>query len=274
MGSVAGKVNPRDRVLSVPVDRGDPEAMLAAIVERSRSGVPGTVCFANVHTLHRARRDPSLLSALESSFLVAPDGMPLSWLLSWTGRQQRRFDGMSAFPALLAEAADEGHSVALFGDTPEVLAAVREKARRELPALRIVEAISPRVGALPFPDAADHARRLAASGAAMVFVALGCPKQEIWMADHADSIPAVLLGVGNALRVWVGLERRAPVWMRRIGLEWCVRLWQNPSRLWMRYLVSNAWFLVAAPVWLVARRFRRVARRPFRSRRGFLIRIL
>lgn len=260
MGSVAGKVNPRDRILSVPVDRGDPEAMLAGIVERSRSGGGGTVCFANVHALHLARRDPSLMNALESSFLVAPDGMPLARLLSWTGPRQERMDGMSAFPALLAKAASEGHPVALFGETPDVLAAVREKARRELPSLRIVEAISPKVGDLPFPDDDDHVRRLAASGAEMVFVALGCPKQEIWMSHHATAVPAVLLGVGNALRVWVGLERRAPIWMRRIGLEWCVRLWQNPSRLWRRYLVSNAWFLVAAPAWLVARRFRRAAR--------------
>lgn len=263
---------PRDRILSVPVDRGDPEVMLASIVERSRSGVPGTVCFANVHTLHRARRDPTLLAALESSFLVAPDGMPLARLLSWTGRRQRRFEGMAAFPELLSRAAREGVPVALFGDDPDVLAAVREKARRELPSLRIVEAASPRMGELPFSDDADHVRRLAESGAAMVFVALGCPKQEIWMADHADSIPAVLLGVGNALRVWIGRERRAPVWMRGLCLEWSVRLWQNPSRMWRRYLVSNAWFLAAAPVWLVARRFRRLVRRPLRSRRGFLIR--
>ncbi len=256
MGSVAGKVTPRDRILSIPVDRGAPDAMFASIVERSRRGVGETVCFANVHALHLARRDPALKDALESSFLVAPDGMPLAKLLSWTGPRQERVDGMSAFPALLERAADSGLPVALFGDAPEVLSAVVGKARRRFPTLRIVEAISPRMGDLPFPDDADHVRRLVASGAAMVFVALGCPKQELWMSRHAAAIPAVLLGVGNAFRTWVGLERRAPVWMRRAGLEWCVRLWQNPSRLWRRYLVSNAWFLVAAPAWLAKRRFR------------------
>lgn len=250
---------PRDRILSVPVDRVDPGALLAAVADRARSTLGGVVCFANVHALHLARRDPSLLAALESSFLVAPDGMPLARLLSWTGPRQERVDGMSAFPALLAQAADEGIPVALFGDTPEVLAAVREQAGRELPALRIVEAISPRMGDLPFPDDDDHRRRLVTSGARMVFVALGCPKQEIWMARHAAVIPAVLLGVGNAFRAWVGFERRAPVWMRRMGLEWSVRLCQDPSRLWRRYLVSNAWFLAAAPAWLVKRRLRRAA---------------
>lgn len=260
MGIVAGEVNPRDRILSVPVDRGAPDAMLASIVERSRRGIGGTVCFANVHALHLARRDPELMGALESSFLVAPDGMPLAGLHSWTGPRQERVDGMSAFPALLERAADSGIPVALFGDAPDVLAAVREKARRRFPTLRIVEAISPAMAELPFPDDADHVRRLAASGAGMVFVALGCPKQELWMSRHAGAIPAVLLGVGNAFRTWVGLERRAPVWMRRAGLEWCVRLWQDPSRLWKRYLVSNAWFLVAASAWLVSRRIGRVVR--------------
>lgn len=244
----------RDRILSIPVDRIAMAELVDEAATRARLGGAGRVCFANVHMLKTARSLPELRAALESSLFVAPDGAPVAALLSLSGPRQERVDGMGVFPRLLEAAARERLPVALYGDTPEVLAEVRAKAARELPDLGIVAAISPARGELPLPGETEHVRQLAASGARMVFVALGCPKQEIWMARHASEFPGIVFGVGNAFRTWIGMERRPPEWVRRAGMEWLSRLCQNPSRLWKRYLVSNAWFAFVAPWWLVRRR--------------------
>lgn len=250
-------MNRRDRILSVEVDRGSFDEMRSRIIERARSGVGGHVCFANVHMLHEASLRSDVAAALEASFLVAPDGMPVAKLLSRIGARQERVEGMAMFPSVLAQAARENVSVALFGSDPQTLSAVREKAARELPALRIVEAVSPAHGNVPFSDDAENIRRLKVSGAGLVFVALGCPKQELWMAANSVFLPATMLGVGNAFQTWIGREKRAPPWMRRLCLEWLVRLAQDPGRLWRRYLVSNTWFLVRAlPMSILGRRVR------------------
>ena len=237
-------MSPRERILSVGVDRGGWNDLLAAIRSRARSGEGGAVCFANVHMLHRASRDDRLRAALDAAFRVVPDGTPLAWWLSRTGAPQERLEGMSVFPRLLENAAAEGIPVGFFGADEATLEAVRAKARRELPGLRIVETVAPGWGDPPFPDDEASVERLRVSGARLVFVALGCPKQEIWMGLHASHLSAVSLGVGNALRTWLGWEKRPPRWVRRMGLEWFVRFAQDPVRLGPRYLLSNAWFLV------------------------------
>jgi N-acetylglucosaminyldiphosphoundecaprenol N-acetyl-beta-D-mannosaminyltransferase len=244
----------RDRILSVPVDRGSPAEMLEEIAKRAIERSAGHVCFANVHSLHQASTGAEFLSALEAAILVTPDGMPLARALSWIGPRQDRVEGMDAFPKLLELAAQRGIPVAFFGADPITLGALAAKASRELPQLKIVEAIAPERGPLPFSDDVSHVARLAKSEAGIVFVALGCPKQELWMHRHSSQIPAVLVGVGNAFRTWLGLEKRAPRWMRWLCLEWIVRLYQDPRRLWKRYLVSNSWFLFVAVPRLVVRR--------------------
>lgn len=233
----------RDRILSVGIDRGARAELGAAILSRIHEGVGGFVCFANVHMLHLASRDADLRSALDAAFYVAPDGMPLARWLSWTGDGQERVSGMSAFPRLLDLAARENVPVAFFGDDAATLDALRAKATLESPTLRIVAALDPERGEIPFSSDPDSIRKLRESGAKLIFVALGCPKQELWMARYQDQLPAVLLGVGNAFRTWLGREKRPPLWVRRFSLEWAFRLWQDPARLWKRYLVSNAWFL-------------------------------
>lgn len=234
----------RERVLSVGVDRGGFGELVRAIVRRIAEGRGGYVCFANVHMLHLASRDPELARALEQAFRVLPDGMPLARWLSRRGAVQERVEGMAAFPHLLGVASRQGIPVAFFGSDETTLAALRAKARAELPELDIVATLAPELGNVPFPSDPVSLPALRDSGARLIFVALGCPKQELWMARYADTIPAVMLGVGNAFRTWLGWEKRPPRWMRRASLEWLFRLTQDPGRLWRRYLVSNAWFAV------------------------------
>jgi N-acetylglucosaminyldiphosphoundecaprenol N-acetyl-beta-D-mannosaminyltransferase len=235
----------RERILSVGIDRGGVDDLVASIQERIAKGPGGYVCFANVHMLQLASRDPELSQVLGRAFRVLPDGMPLARWLSRTGATQERVDGMSVFPHLLEVASRQGIPVAFFGADESTLDALRTKAAQELPGLEIVAAIAPEQGKPPFPSDPTSVRVLRESGAQLVFVALGCPKQELWMDLHCDSIPAVMLGVGNAFRTWLGWEKRPPRWVRRASLEWMYRLFQDPARLWRRYLSSNAWFLSA-----------------------------
>jgi len=244
----------RDRILSAPVDRGRPEEMLEAILSKATEREPAYVCFANVHSLHRASFDLGFRAALDASFLVAPDGMPVARALSFVGARQERFEGMTVFVELMEHAARRGIPVAFFGADRATMDALVAKAAVEHPDLRIVEVVAPGMETLPFSDNDSYVRKLSGCGAGMVFVALGCPKQELWMHRHAREIPAVMLGVGNAMRTWVGLEKRAPVWMRRLCLEWSVRLVQDPRRLWKRYLVTNSWFVFAGLPRLLLRR--------------------
>jgi N-acetylglucosaminyldiphosphoundecaprenol N-acetyl-beta-D-mannosaminyltransferase len=130
-----------------------------------------------------------------------------------------------------------------------------DKIRLDHPGLEIVLSLAPPFGADLEGDVATHSDLLRASGARLVFVALGCPRQEIWMAGVRD-VPACFLGVGNAFEIHVGRRRRAPRWARSLCLEWLFRLVQEPRRLGPRYLSTNLRFLLGLPGEIVRRRRR------------------
>ena len=119
-----------------------------------------------------------------------------------------------------------------------------DRAARELPTLRIVGHWSPPFAPLEQMDLMTDAARINTSGAGIVMVSLGCPKQERWMAAMKGQVHAVMLGVGGAFLLYAGVDTRAPKWMRDLSLEWMYRLWLEPRRLWRRYLVTNSQFLV------------------------------
>ncbi len=202
------------------------------------------VCLANTHMLVIARRDPGFAWVLREADAVTPDGVPLVWLMRWRGSpQQERVAGMDLFPALCAEAEGRGIGVWLVGSTPAVLEALRRRLAEDHPRLSISG-----VEALPFgPELEtlnqDLVARINASGAGLVFVSLGCPKQERWMATYRPYVRAVLVGVGAAFPVHARLQKRAPALVRRLGLEWAFRLALEPRRLWKRYLIANGWFV-------------------------------
>jgi N-acetylglucosaminyldiphosphoundecaprenol N-acetyl-beta-D-mannosaminyltransferase len=151
------------------------------------------------------------------------------------GDQADRVYGPDTMLAVAQRAARDGVPVALYGSSPEVLDRLRERLPLKAPGLRIVEAISPPFRPLtPEEDEAD-VQRLRASGARIVFVGLGCPRQERWCAEHADRVGAVCLGVGAAFDFHAGLLRQAPGLLQRAGLEWAFRLAMEPRRLWRRY---------------------------------------
>ena len=235
-----------DRILGSRVDAGPRAEFLSRILSLAERGSAARVLFANVHMIVESGRDPALRKAMEDADLVCPDGMPVARLLSLRASGSDRMEGMSAFPELLSIAEKTGLPVALFGSTRSVLDATVHRIRRDHPALRVALSLAPPFGDDLDAEACDHLRHLRESGARLVFVALGCPRQELWMARVRD-VPACFLGIGNAFEIYAGLRSRAPGWARSLCLEWMFRLLQEPRRLGWRYASTIARFLFALP---------------------------
>lgn len=205
------------------------------------------VCVANVHMLMEAHQHPEFRQVLDRADLVAPDGMPLVWMMRWQGvPNQDRLAGLDIFFALCQRAQAEGISIYFLGSTADTLTRIDERLRLDFPRLRIAGLESPPFR--PLSEEEDQAliERVNASGAGLVFVALGCPKQEFWMDAHRGRISSVMVGLGGAFPVYAGIHMRAPLWLRRAGLEWVFRLMQEPKRLWKRYWHTNLPFIMLA----------------------------
>ena len=220
----------------------------------------GYVCFANVHMMVEAYQYPAFNKALDEAAVVSPDGRPLSVMTRLLyGIPQERACGMDLMPDILREAAQRGLSVYFYGSTEEVLESLVQQALFHHPTLHIAGTCSPPFRPLTPEEDAEITAQINASGAHLVFVSLGCPKQENWMYEHQDQIQACMLGVGQAFLTYTGREKRLPKWTRDLSLEWAYRLYLEPKRLWRRYLIGNTIFLALAVKALLKRRLRPVA---------------
>lgn len=216
------------------------ESIIAAAIE----GKSSTACFANVHMVVECQQNPAVAEAVNRADWVGTDGVPLQWALkSLYGLEQERVPGMDMMPALLERAAEERLPVFFYGSTPEALAKCVAVCEERFPGLIIAGTLSPPFRPLTADEETDIARQITHSGARLVFVALGCPKQELWMARMRGRIPAVMLGIGGALPILTGDTKRAPLWIRQMGLEWAVRLAQEPGRLLKRYATTNSLYI-------------------------------
>ena len=231
-------------VFDLRIDTGSYQQFLEEIFVLASKKISSYVCFANVHMVMEAHRDPSLRNLLNAASLVAPDGKPLSVFLNLAeGLKQDRVCGMDMFPDILGMAEARGKSVYFYGTTPQLLEKITAKARREFPALKIAGHYSPPFRDLSELEKAEIAKLITEAQPDLVFVSLGCPKQEKWMAANKDKINACFLGLGQAFKVYAGEEKRLPEWMRDLSLEWAYRLFLEPRRLWKRYLYTNSLFL-------------------------------
>ncbi len=216
----------------------------AAIMEAARTRCSYAVSALATHGLTEAARDAELGGLVNSIELVTPDGQPVRWamnMLHGTALQERVY-GPDLVAAVCAAAATERMSFYLFGSTAETCRAVAEELPRRYPGLRIAGAQPDRFrDATEEEDAAD-VQRIRASGADIVLVGRGCPRQERWVAQHRGLVPAPMLAVGAAFDYIAGNFPRPPRWMQRAGLEWLFRLSQEPRRLFRRYLVHNSLF--------------------------------
>jgi N-acetylglucosaminyldiphosphoundecaprenol N-acetyl-beta-D-mannosaminyltransferase len=213
------------------------------------------VCVSNVHMVMEAYDDPEFQAAVNRADLVIPDGMPLVWMLRLLGVPgATRVYGPSLMPLLCARAARDGIPVGFVGSTPKTLAAMIASLRSRSPDLKVAYSWSPPFRPLSPSEEADAVRTINASGLRILFVGLGCPKQERWMARHRGQIDATMVGVGAAFDFLAGTKRQAPPIMQRYGLEWAFRLISEPRRLWRRYLYHNPRFLLLVAGELARRR--------------------
>jgi len=231
------------------VSVGSYQKFLDKILDMSARRVSSYVCFANVHMLMEGHQKPTFRDIVNNADLVAPDGRPVSIIMrSHYGIKQDRVCGMDIFPDLLRGCESKSLSVFLYGSTQQVLDTIRAKAMKQFPNLTIAGMYSPPFRKLTPEEDEKVVTMINASGANMVFVSLGCPKQETWMNEHKNRISACMLGLGQAFLTYAGLEKRLPEWARKLSLEWTYRLFLEPKRLWKRYLVGNSKFIFLALV--------------------------
>ncbi|RTH96481.1 glycosyltransferase [Thermus scotoductus] len=235
------------RILGMRVDLISYEEATEKVLTWAVAGESRYVCVANVHMVMEAHDDPNFRALVNAADLVTPDGMPLVWMLRKLGHPyQERVYGPELTLRVCAEAARRGVPVGFYGGHPEALEALVRNLRTRFPGLRVVYAYSPPFRPLTPKEDERITEEINALGCRILFVGLGCPKQERWMAEHKGKLWAVMLGVGAAFDFHAGRVRQAPVWMQRAGLEWLFRLGQEPRRLWRRYLKHNPRFLLLA----------------------------
>ena len=219
-----------------------------------------SIALLTVHSVMTAVFHKDLRGVLNGTDIAAPDGMPLAWALRSHGvHGQPRVYGPDLMLALCEQAANLGHRIFLYGGRDEVLDTLQRKLRTRYPALDIADAYAPPFRPLAPEEDRAIVERIRGSGAHIVFVGIGAPKQERWMAGHRDKLPGVvMLGVGAAFDFHAGRVRQAPRWMQRSGLEWFFRLLMEPRRLWKRYMLNPLflamWLLELVGIRLVATR--------------------
>lgn len=239
-------------VIGTEIDGIRREDAVARIVDWATCFHSKTVAICNVHSVVTASQDPKFSKVLNAADIATPDGAPIAWMLRRTGfPRQKRVSGPDLMIDLLAACQERDIGIYFFGSTVDVLANLEKNFRQHFPSLRMCGFESP-----PFApvDSINEAvvKRMNESGAGVVFVGLGCPKQELWMALHKGRVNAVMIGVGAAFDFHAGKLKRAPIWMQNVGLEWLHRLASEPRRLAKRYLVTNTIFVILASRQLLA----------------------
>ncbi len=241
-------------VVGMRVDAVTYGGLARTIAAWARAGESRYICVASVNNVILSRDDPLFLEAMNAADVTTPDGMPLVWALRLLGvRCAERVCGPALMDVVCERAAQAGLPIGLYGGTEDVLLELEHRLVTNHPGLDVAFAEAP-----PFRRASDDEivatrRKIVASGARILFVGLGAPKQERWMADNASHLPCVMLGIGAAFDVLAGRSRRAPSWMQSSGLEWAFRLTHEPRRLWRRYLVGNPRFVRLFARQLIAR---------------------
>jgi N-acetylglucosaminyldiphosphoundecaprenol N-acetyl-beta-D-mannosaminyltransferase len=245
-----GTVLPSYEVCGVRCDAHQIPSASTAILSWAGSGQGRAVHLVNAGTLSLARHDANLTDLLSRADLNLTDGMPLVWIARRLGldHMRERVYGPDLMLAVLEQGVARGVRHYLYGSTPEVVEQLATSLRGRFEGLRIVGVESPPFRPLSAEEKVDMANRVRASGADIVWVGLGTPRQDVFVDEFRDQLGATLIAVGAAFDFHSGNKKQAPAWMQKAGLEWLHRLGSEPRRLWKRYLVGNTQF-----VWAVMR---------------------
>ncbi len=247
-------------VMGVGVSRTDYAEAAEVIVAAARQRQSAVVSCHPVAGVVAAMRDAELRRRVNSFEMITPDGQPVRWAMNWlrsAGLGERVY-GPQLMLDVCRKAAEHGVGVYLYGATPEVVERLRANLVAQFPALKISGAESPPFRPLTPEEDDAVVERFNRSGAGVIFLGLGCPKQDHFAFEHRDRVGAVQVCVGAAFDFHAGVKPMAPRWMQRHGLEWLFRFWCEPRRLWRRYLGANSYFALRLAVeWLRCRVLRR-----------------
>lgn len=232
-------------VIGLNVDIGNISSLSRAIFNASKRPLAHSyVCVANAHMLTLARQTSDFKRVLNNACLVVPDGMPLVWTQKLKGyKNAERVCGPDLMLELCEQVSLNKGSIYLLGSKFHTLSLLSKKLVHLYPNLRIAGMHAPAV--LPEKPTVDEEliRKINNSGANILFVGLGCPKQEYWCAAHAPQLRPIAIGVGAAFDFHAGTKKRPPTFVQGLGLEWLYRLLSEPRRLWKRYLITNTAFI-------------------------------
>ena len=235
-------------VLGTPLARIDYDGAVALTQKWAVDGDrPYAVAAANTHVVTLARHDPVFRGSLDQFDLLLPDGMPLVWCMNRRNRAIPPLKDRVYGPTFMLrclESSGENFSHFLLGGSEELLQDLQAKLRARFPKLKIAGAYSPPFGEWPETENEQIIEAIKASKAHYIWVGLGCPKQEHWIARHKEQLPPGIYGaVGAAFAFHAGRVRQAPLWVQARGLEWAFRLATEPRRLFKRYVTFNTLFL-------------------------------
>lgn len=253
----------KESIFTFPISIGSYKNFIDEIFNLAANQPSSYVCFANVHMTIEAYGDKEFNSIVKNADIVTPDGKPLALFLKYIKKiNQERVCGMDVFPDLLREAQARGKSIFFYGTTDDVLNKIAEKAKREFPMLRISGLYSPPFRPLSAQEKSDIIEMVNNTNPDLIFVALGCPKQEKWMAEHKGKLKGCMLGLGGAFPIYAETAKRSPAWMQRFSLEWAYRLYLEPGRLWKRYFYTNSLFLLLTARYFVRSKFGSLSTKP------------
>lgn len=232
----------KKRIISIDIAITSYKDALVLILNNAKNKNSSYFCFTNAHMIIEAVENKTFQNFVNKSTASFSDGVPIAKACTILHKiRQERIAGMDVFPDLLSIAEKENIGIFLFGGEQKVLDNISNRIKKEHSQLTISGSISP-----PFGKEWNNEqfiKEINNSNAGICFVALGCPKQEIWMANYSNLINMPLLGVGGAFPVYAQTQKRCPKWMANNGLEWLYRLYQEPKRLLKRYLITNSKFI-------------------------------
>jgi len=232
-------------VLGQRLDATDYADATARVVDWANRGESKYVCLSNVHMVMQGWDDPNFRQIINTADLITTDGVPLVWCLRALGvRSAVRVYGPDLTLHVCAAAAQQQLAIGLYGGTAQSLKEFAALLQSRFPAIEIACSIAPPFRPLTAAEDVAYTKQFAESGARILFVGIGCPKQEIWMSEHRGRLNMPMLGVGAAFDFHAGRVKQAPAWLQAIGLEWLFRLLMEPRRLWRRYAWHNPRFVL------------------------------
>lgn len=235
----------RVNILGIGVSPVTIQDTLKQIAQWIAAGQKNYICLTTVHTINEGQRSPTIKQALNGSGLSVPDGMPLVWICRRQGfPDTQRVYGPVLLLSLCDNLTSRNYRHFFYGGAQNVADNLARTLQKRFPGLNVCGAFSPPfrpVGAMETPENIAMINQCAPD---IIWVGLGSPKQDVWMANHLGQLKAhVLIGVGAAFDFHTQRMRQAPNWMQKNGLEWLFRLSQEPGRLWRRYLIGNPRFM-------------------------------